>query len=406
MRDVVYRRMVCCLIFALILLGLYCTDTQAKPKPPITPPENGGGPIKVYLDIYILDIDEVNTANQSFTAGVYYEARWKDPRNSVSGKYQREVPLEDVWHPRLQILSQQRVWPTFPKSVEITEDGTVIYRQRVWGSFSQPLALHDFPFDKQKLKIVIVAAGYKTDQVVFADADDGKDRKSGIARKFSLPDWKVLKWNAGPVDISPIPGRQGIAAFGFVLELGRYSQYYIFKVIFPLAMIIAMSWIAFWIDPKEIAINISAANPRRIWSGAKWIEFIERLHNAEPEIRMIVLGAPGEGDICAALVERYDWVSTMPTRSFLDAVAIIARCRMLVSPDTGIVHAAIARGVPVAVLYNGDWEVFDRFYPLTVPYRAVIAARSADVESIAVEDVLEATRELLEKIREAGVRSN
>lgn len=36
-------------------------------------------------------------------------------------------------------------------------------------------------------------------------------------------------------------------------------EYFIVKIILPLILIVAMSWIVFWIDPKESAIQISVA---------------------------------------------------------------------------------------------------------------------------------------------------
>ena len=49
--------------------------------------------------------------------------------------------LSEIWYPRIQILNQQRLVKTFPQSAEVHPDGEVVHRQRVWGSFSQPLEL-------------------------------------------------------------------------------------------------------------------------------------------------------------------------------------------------------------------------------------------------------------------------
>ena len=36
-------------------------------------------------------------------------------------------------------------------------------------------------------------------------------------------------------------------------------EYFVVKIILPLILIVAMSWIVFWIDPKESGIQISVA---------------------------------------------------------------------------------------------------------------------------------------------------
>lgn len=45
----------------------------------------------------------------------------------------------------------------------------------------------------------------------------------------------------------------------FHMEVARHHGYYLLKVILPLCLIVAMSWVAFSIDPEEISTNISVA---------------------------------------------------------------------------------------------------------------------------------------------------
>ena len=130
-----------------------------EPKPEMERPTVWGEPTEVQVRIYVIDVDEVNSADQSFAASVYYIARWKNPFLRHKGPGPINLGLSDVWNPRLTILSQQMAWKSYPDSVEVQPDGTVIHRQKVWGRFSQPLNLRDFPFDNQQLSIQIVAAG-------------------------------------------------------------------------------------------------------------------------------------------------------------------------------------------------------------------------------------------------------
>jgi hypothetical protein len=89
---------------------------------------------------------------------VYLEARWHDPSLAHSRKTVKR-PLDQIWHPHLQFVNQRAAWRTFPEIADVLGNGKVIYRQRVWGSFAQPLDLRAFPFDRQLLTIPIVAAG-------------------------------------------------------------------------------------------------------------------------------------------------------------------------------------------------------------------------------------------------------
>jgi cadmium resistance protein CadD (predicted permease) len=45
----------------------------------------------------------------------------------------------------------------------------------------------------------------------------------------------------------------------FSLEVERDTNYFIFKAIMPLILIVMMSWLVYWIDPSLVASQISVA---------------------------------------------------------------------------------------------------------------------------------------------------
>ena len=63
------------------------TPLIKQPKPEMERPTEWGEPTEVQIGIYIVDIDEVDSAQQKFAASVYYQAQW-------NGKNQngRELP--------------------------------------------------------------------------------------------------------------------------------------------------------------------------------------------------------------------------------------------------------------------------------------------------------------------------
>jgi hypothetical protein len=82
------RALVLCVLWApLIADG---ADT-GRPVP------EEGGPTPVTVDIFLLDLDGIDGAAQSFDANVYAEARWKDPRLAdPDGRSTRTLPLIDI----------------------------------------------------------------------------------------------------------------------------------------------------------------------------------------------------------------------------------------------------------------------------------------------------------------------
>jgi hypothetical protein len=227
-----------------------------EPKPELERPTVWGEPTKVRVAIYVVDIDEVDSAKQRFSASLYLEARWK-----VSAlKHEGPGPLlrswTEVWTPRLTIANQQQAWRSFPGSVEILPDGEVILRQKLWGYFSQPLNLRTFPQDQQKLTIHMVAAGLRESEVQMLPLQREDGDMSGIAKEFSLPDFDVISWKVEPRPFIAFEGLAGTAGFKMEIEVRRRVSYFVIKVIIPLCLIVIMSWVPRWIDPREIGANL------------------------------------------------------------------------------------------------------------------------------------------------------
>ena len=113
------------------------------------------------VGIWVVDITNIDSAQQNFTAEVAVVLRWRDPRLAHTGNGIVRYPLEQIWHPRVAIVNETNfVSRRFPESVEVEPDGMVNYRQRYAGAFTQPLRLQSFPFDRQTFRFQLVAVRY------------------------------------------------------------------------------------------------------------------------------------------------------------------------------------------------------------------------------------------------------
>lgn len=206
----------------------------------------------VEVTVYLIDIEEVNNRTQSFIANVFVGLRWHDPALAHDGPEPIGVPIDDIWNFNLQILNQQRLVKTFLGNANVTPEGEVTIRQRYWGGFSQPLELYNFPFDSQRLQISLVRSG---NMGVIPNYIVSQD--SGLAHHLKIPDWEVLDWKVEPQNI-PI-GRDGRTVESVVLsvDIKRNVSFFTLKVILPLMLIVAMSWLVFWIGPDLMASKIS-----------------------------------------------------------------------------------------------------------------------------------------------------
>jgi hypothetical protein len=210
--------------------------------------------VDVDVTIYMIDIDEINSVAQSFKATVYAEFKWTDPELAHPGPDSISKALSEIWYPQTQILNQQRLVDTFPRSAEVRPNGEVIFRQRVWGDFSQSLELRDFPFDTQQLHISLVNVKFGSRQVRY-HINPG----SGVSENLRIPDWQVRSWEVSSVELPIGQDKNRVGAVVLTLEVERYASYFLLKVILPLILIVAMSWMVFWIDPSMAASQISVA---------------------------------------------------------------------------------------------------------------------------------------------------
>lgn len=206
----------------------------------------------IEVKVYLIDIDGIDSVTQSFVANLTLVFRWHDPSLAHAGLDSISKDLSEIWYPRIQILNQQRLVKTFPQSVEVHPDGEVIYRQRVWGSFSQPLELREFPFDSQRLEVRLGSISFGSQNIQLKPSAD-----SGVSEKLSIPDWEIMQWDFMAEDLRFDNESSLIPGMVFSLEVKRDSNYFKFKVILPLVLIVMMSWLVFWIDPSLIPSQVS-----------------------------------------------------------------------------------------------------------------------------------------------------
>ncbi|HMB60071.1 MAG TPA: hypothetical protein VKN35_09170 [Xanthomonadales bacterium] len=208
----------------------------------------------VVATVFLIDIDEIDSVNQRFIVNFFYELRWNDPSQAHPGPDSINRDLDDIWYPQVQILNEQSLVRTFPQTAEIKPDGEVIYRQRVWGSLSQPLELKVFPYDSQTLEIILVGLHFGNKSINFIASPD-----SALSDKLSIPDWQVLGWDFSATELPLGRNRSNLPGLVFSIDVERETAFFTLKVMIPLMLIVAMSMLVFWLDPSVTAPRISVA---------------------------------------------------------------------------------------------------------------------------------------------------
>jgi hypothetical protein len=237
-------------------------DTAAKQELTARRPDEWRGPTRVSFIVFVLDIDAIDDANQSFMANVYVKLRWQDRRLANPEGSTRQVHLDEIWSPQVILANQQgRIALSLPEVAQVDPDGTVIYRQRYSGMLSQPLQLANFPMDSHSFTIHFTSAAYSAEELEFVVGESKYDKKptgGAIADQLSLQDWKVTGYEALTLPYQPIR-EVNAAGFAFRFEAERYVEYYFWQVLLPLSVVVLMSWSGFWIQRSQVGVRIGVA---------------------------------------------------------------------------------------------------------------------------------------------------
>lgn len=206
------------------------------------------------------DIEKINDVDQSFTADFIVATRWRDLRLARPGSVAAlcQYPLQNIWNPQVHVWNKRNVQKHLPDIVRVARDGTVEYTQRYYARLSSPIDLREFPFDRQKLPISLLSIEYGPDDLSLSLDDAGQ------GESFSLAGWSTIVTEAKE-EILHVKSTQGgawdetFARLDYLFAAWRNLEYYFWKVVVPLTVIVIMSWAVFWIDPDQLGVQIGVA---------------------------------------------------------------------------------------------------------------------------------------------------
>ena len=230
---------------------------SVPPELALTRPDPAGVPTEIRVGAYLVDLHEIDDAEQMFSADVFVWMSWGDERlldleeGSLVGCW---LPLSMVWSPVINIVNEREVSRGFEEGVRVTADGRLEYTQRFRGRFTATLDLREFPLDRQQLAIHLVLGRVESNDVAFAT-----DERTGRAERLSIADWTVT---GGSVAYEPFylaPVDRYLPQVSYWVDVQRNRAYYVQKVFLPLILIVCMSWAVFWIDPKLVPPQIGIA---------------------------------------------------------------------------------------------------------------------------------------------------
>jgi heptosyltransferase III len=142
---------------------------------------------------------------------------------------------------------------------------------------------------------------------------------------------------------------------------------------------------------EYVGINLSTGDPDRALSLSKWEQILSRITD-----KAIVFAMPQELPWKRRLEERFDHVVATPeTHSLAEVGELLKDLKLLITPDTSLIHLASCFNIPVLGLYQNQDTLQGRFYPFLIKYKLVMSS-TYRVDDIPVDDIVVAVRETID----------
>jgi len=143
------------------------------------------------------------------------------------------------------------------KREEWGNEGKVDYKSKGIFTFVNNFDLKNFPFDKQKVTIVLAIRDLPMSQKVVSVTDFSARSAIDFGRKNNINGWNIIDhtWK-----YEPYQGPNDSEYFDslvFEIDIERKHDFYIYKVILPIILILMVCWSSLWITTREIESRLT-----------------------------------------------------------------------------------------------------------------------------------------------------
>ena len=150
-----------------------------------------------------------------------------------------------------------------------------------------------------------------------------------------------------------------------------------------------------------IGINLSAGEKDREWSFEKWAAFLKEI-----DFKVIIFATQDRNDDKQKLENMFGHVVQSPiTKTIFEVGHILQHLKLLISPDTALIHLASCFKIDVVGLYRSKVIHLTRFYPYLVNNQVLISPTSR-IEDIPMREVIDAVNVMVSKQNNSSVFSN
>uniref|UniRef100_A0A672KJD3 Gamma-aminobutyric acid type A receptor subunit delta n=1 Tax=Sinocyclocheilus grahami TaxID=75366 RepID=A0A672KJD3_SINGR len=226
-------------------------------------PGIGGPPVNVAMAIEVASIDHISEANMEYTMTVFLRQSWRDDRlsynhtNKTLGLDSRFV--DKLWLPDTFIVNAKSAWfhdvTVENKLIRLQPDGVILYSSRITSTVACDMDLTKYPMDEQECMLDLESYGYSSEDIVYHWSESQK-HIHGLDKlelsQFTITDYPTVVFTLNS-------GRFPRLSLRF--QLRRNRGVYIIQSYMPSILLVAMSWVSFWISQSALTVSKMYTSP-------------------------------------------------------------------------------------------------------------------------------------------------
>ncbi|KAL8198462.1 UNVERIFIED_CONTAM: hypothetical protein K2H54_011938 [Gekko kuhli] len=224
-------------------------------------PGIGGPPVNVALAIEVASIDHISEVNMEYTMTVFLHQSWRDDRlsynhtNETLGLDSRFV--DKLWLPDTFIVNAKSAWfhdvTVENKLIRLQPDGVILYSIRVTSTVACDMDLTKYPMDEQECMLDLESYGYSSEDIVYHWSEN-QDQIHGLD-KLQLAQFTITSYRFTREIMNFKSGQFPRLSLHF--HLRRNRGVYIIQSYVPSILLVAMSWVSFWISQSAVPARVS-----------------------------------------------------------------------------------------------------------------------------------------------------
>ncbi|XP_060234899.1 gamma-aminobutyric acid receptor subunit delta isoform X1 [Meriones unguiculatus] len=225
-------------------------------------PGIGGPPVNVALALEVASIDHISEANMEYTMTVFLHQSWRDSRlsynhtNETLGLDSRFV--DKLWLPDTFIVNAKSAWfhdvTVENKLIRLQPDGVILYSIRITSTVACDMDLAKYPMDEQECMLDLESYGYSSEDIVYYWSEN-QEQIHGLDR-LQLAQFTITSYQF-TTELMNFKSAGQFPRLSLHFQLRRNRGVYIIQSYMPSVLLVAMSWVSFWISQAAVPARVS-----------------------------------------------------------------------------------------------------------------------------------------------------